>query len=99
MKESQKYLDKDFIHPDLGLVNVDGILSRVMVNITCIDKGKYWSEDMQRYVRKTIVKDNIDSSGKVLGKSLHFIGGKENPEYLHKDTCHIKELKPLNKQI
>jgi len=76
--KTKKYVGKTFTHPDLGLIIVDSIASRVKVNITCIDRGKGWNEIKQRH---TGCKNSV---GWMRG---------ENKQYLHTDIVHINSLK------
>jgi hypothetical protein len=79
LKESEKLVGKVKTHATLGKVTVDSINngSRVMVNITVIDRGKGYDEVSGTYKGVRI------RTGWYRG---------ENRQFGHKDTAHIKEL-------
>jgi len=91
MKESEKYLHKHYIHPELGLVSVDSIVSRVMVNIMCLQRAKGWNDATEKYER-------YKEYSKVLNVALTGyryqwrINRESNDQYGHKDRCHISVL-------
>lgn len=80
MKESDKLVGKVKNHTTLGKVTVDSIHndSRVMVNITVIDRGRGY--------------DEISGSYKGVRIRTGWYRG-ENRQFGHKDVIHIKELK------
>lgn len=80
MKQSQKFVGKVLNHSDLGKVTVDSIHkdSRVLVDVTVIERGKGWDEVSQTYKGVRI------STGWYRG---------ENKSFGSKDTVHIKDLK------
>ena len=75
--KTKNYVGKTFAHSDLGLVIVDNTVSRVKVEVTCIDRGKGWNEFKERYVGYT--------------NKIGWMRG-ENRQYLHKDVVHINSL-------
>lgn len=79
MKQSEKYVGKEMLHPDLGKVKVLSIVkhSRVKVNVQVIDKGRGFNEVKDRYTGVRI-------------KTGWYRG--ENREYGHEDEVHIKDL-------
>lgn len=79
MKESKKLVGKVKTHTTLGKVTVDSIQnnSRVMVNVTVIDRGKGY--------------DEISSTYKGVRISTGWYRG-ENRQFGHKDVVHIKDL-------
>lgn len=79
MKESEKYVGKVLKHPDLGNVTVDSTHegSRVLVDVSVIDRGKGWNEIKQTYT------GHKNSVGWMRG---------ENRQFGHKDVVHINTL-------
>jgi len=94
MKESEKYLHKHFLHPELGLVSVDSIVSRVIVNIMCLQRAEGWNDATEQYERYKVYSTtlNVDKSGY---KSQWRLNRESNDQYGHKDTCHIDCLAEL----
>ena len=80
MKASEKLVGKVATHDTLGKVAVDSIVgsSRVMVNITVIDRGEGYNEIKERYTG--VRKGNGWERG-------------EKRDFGLKDTTHIKHLK------
>jgi hypothetical protein len=79
MKESEKYVGKVYVHKTLGKVTVDNIheSSRVLVDVTSVDRGEGWDEIRQTY--KGVKRTNGWFRG-------------ENKQFGHKDVVHINEL-------
>lgn len=88
MKQNEAYVGKEYNHPHYGRVFVDSVAenSRTKVNITCIDRGKGWSEKHQDH--KGVKSSGVDHKGI---KTSQWVRG-ENKQYLDKDVVHINEL-------
>lgn len=88
MKANQKLVGKVFSHPVLRKVIVDNVhgKSRVLVDVTVIDRGDGWDEIKQQYtgIRTTYV----NKRGEVCS---HWRRG-ENHSYGEKDTVHMNSL-------
>lgn len=83
MKQSEKLIGKTCTHPNLKLVTVDGVHenSRVLVDVTVIDRGKGYNDIKQRYTGIRI------STGWYRG---------ENRDFGNKDFVHHHSLKQVN---
>lgn len=80
MKESEKFVGKIKIHDTLGKVSVDSVHnnSRVLVNITIMDRGKGYNE--------------ISGTYKGVRTKTGWYRC-QNREFGNKDVTHIKHLK------
>ena len=80
MKASEKLIGKIKRHDTLGKVSVDSVhkSSRVLVEVTCIDRGKGYNEITGTYKGVKI------RTGWYRG---------ENRDFGHKDIAHINQLK------
>ena len=88
MKESEKLIGKVKNHNILGKVTVDSAVdkSRVMVNVTVIDRGKGYDEISGTY--KGVKRSGVSGGVRVCGWERG-----ENRQFGHKDVAHIKDLK------
>lgn len=91
MNAAQKMVGKTYKHPELGLIIVNKALSKVKVEITCIDRGTY-DETKGKYEKRKKTRPNVSTSGKVVGTTVYWTHYKSTTQYLHKDECHIKCL-------
>lgn len=92
MSKVKDFVGKNAIHPHYGLVSVDSAppRSKAMVNITCIQRGKGWSEETERYGKYKMLTIWHSDGSRTLrwGYTHHDIHGT-------KDTVHINSLKQI----
>lgn len=79
MKQSTKFIGKEYNHTTGGKIIVDSVYknSSVLVNVTFLERGKGWNEKTQSFT------GHKNSIGWMRG---------ENRDYLKKDIVHIKTL-------